>query len=994
MTPGKFLRLIWPSTGHYCIAHPFKIPGTTDVVYAHKVFPDISAAVTHCLEQKGVQDVYFAVLTLREAQVWKPDKDNRKTGEKGAFAVRTQDNMLAARALFFDLDVGPETHKYPTQGDALRALLAFMTTAKLPLPTLISSGGGVHVYWHLGSDLPVEEWITLATNLRHLAEALKLKVDPTRTTDVTSVLRVPDTSNWKDRSSPRPVKTLQVGSITPVEALAKLISDALIRAGVEVLEGPVMRHAAPGPNPFGESNLETRDFGPPPTLQEVAASCLQVQEIIRSQMIQNHPHFGQLDNTAWYRGMLGTIKHVENGDQWCRNLTAMHPRTNADIEAKLLQLERFPPARCETLQEFMPWKDAPCATCRFRHDPSVPNPIAAARKTVVAPPPIVERIVPGIGLQAAMIPNPPKPYERLKAGGIAITRTDKDGNSSTSIIYAHDLYPIRRHVNEEEGTEQQTWRIHLPRKSAKEFTIDADVLYDSKKFCAAIAHNGIYPTKGDIPSLQDYMVAYISKLQQDTDADSQTNHLGWADEHRQFVLPDKTLLEDGTVKLSSLTTAASRAAQFIYKRGELAQQIALMSFYNHPDYLPNQSVILDALASVIFYATGHHGIVVNCSGDTGASKSTTLYTAAGIWGDPALWPINGTNRGATPNARAQRIATNANLPTCVDEITHLPAKEAIDLVMNITQPGHRLRLMTDGTERKMTDSYKSAIMIATANSSLQSLLSTDSAAGTAGSMRVFEMKFAVPRVHTKAQADEFLRQIRMHFGHIGEVFTSFVIRNRVGVERRVHDVMREIDAAAHISSGERFWSARTACIIVAGEIARALGLLPYDVGLIRHWSVAVQIPYMRGVIKEEYRDPLGVLTDYIAEKNGNIIVVERGASMGMGTDTYSLSSLHGALLGHYDKGAGVLYLLKQGFKDHCNRVGASSTRIIDELNQPRANGSRIVVERAIRRTLGAGTNLAKGQSWVFAVDMRHPDIAGVILHAVPAAPANDQTKVA
>ena len=80
--------------------------------------------------------------------------------------------------------------------------------------------------------------------------------------------------------------------------------------------------------------------------------------------------------------------------------------------------------------------------------------------------------------------------------------------------------------------------------------------------------------------------------------------------------------------------------------------------------------------------------------------------------------------------------------------------------------------------------------------------------------------------------------------------------------------------------------------------------------------------------------------------------------------------------------AGVLYILKQGFKDHCNRIGASSSRILDELNQPRARGSevpsRVVIERAVRRTLGGGTSLAKGQSWCFSVDMRHAEISGAV----------------
>lgn len=1024
MTPGKFLRLIWSDVGPYCIAHPFKIPGTDKVVYAHKVFDTISEAVTHVHEQANLQDVFFAVLTLDKRQVWDPEKVDYKTGLKGAYAVRLQSNMAKSKALFFDLDVGEEDHKFDSREDALKALAEFLLKTKLPVPTLVSSGGGVHVYWHIAEAVERDDCRRMQWHMRQLADGLGLKVDPQRTTDMSSVLRVPDTLNWKDRNNPRPVKVLggAAGAVTPVATLQQIISDAMIANGITATEPEATYKAGAAnqvPNPLGEQ-AAFADFGPPQTLSELGDACAQVREMIRSQTDTKHPSYGPFDNNAWYRGMLATLKHVENGDDLCRKLTALHPRSVSDIEAKLQQLERYAPAKCTTLQQVMPWKDSPCQGCPHRD--KVPNPFVAARRTTPAPPPMVSSVpplppgaptstspqppyfsvapvqllAPNVLFAPPPIPNPPKPWERLLAGGISLTRKDKDGNDSITVIFPHDLYPLKRMENKDEKREQQVWRVVLPRTGARDFTIDADVLYDSRKFTSALAHNGIYPNKADIPALQDYMVAYISQLQKTLDADTQSGHLGWIDDYRQFVLPDKILSSDGSVKPATLSIAAERAAQHIKKRGDANVQRALLDFFNRPEYVANQFVILSSLASVIFDMTGHHGIVVNCSGDAGASKSTTLYTAASLWGDTVNWPINGTNRGATANARMQRIATNANLPTCVDEITHMPAKEAIDLVMSITQPGHRLRLTTEGVERKVEENYKSAIMIATANSSLHSLISQDSAAGTAGSMRVFEIKFPVPNVHTKPEADAFLRQIKENFGHIGELFVHFVITNRERVAKRVHKVMEEIDAEAGIRSSERFWSAVIAVVIVAAEICEALRLLPYSSEAIRKWAVEEQVPYMRGVVKEEYRDPLAVLTDYIAEKHGNIVVIDKSTTIGANTagqavaaDTsYAIKEPHGALLGHYDLKAGTLLLMHNAFKEHCSRIGASATKILEELS---SGPSPVVLKRQVRRTLGAGTNLAKGQTWCILVDMNNPEVAGVkpTLAVSNPAPAND-----
>ena len=44
-----------------------------------------------------------------------------------------------------------------------------------------------------------------------------------------------------------------------------------------------------------------------------------------------------------------------------------------------------------------------------------------------------------------------------------------------------------------------------------------------------------------------------------------------------------------------------------------------------------------------------------------------------------------------------------------------PVKDAVDLAMSITQPGHRIRLQTDGVERATVGSYKATIMLTTAH---------------------------------------------------------------------------------------------------------------------------------------------------------------------------------------------------------------------------------------------------------------------------------------
>jgi hypothetical protein len=318
----------------------------------------------------------------------------------------------------------------------------------------------------------------------------------------------------------------------------------------------------------------------------------------------------------------------------------------------------------------------------------------------------------------------------------------------------------------------------------------------------------------------------------------------------------------------------------------------------------------------------------------------------------------------------------ANLPVCVDEITHMPAKDAVDLAMSITQPGHRIRLDTTGIERANLESYKATIMLTTANNSLHGLLSQDNAAGTAGSMRVLEIKFRPTGIHTKAQADDYLHELKLHYGHLGEVFIQYVMKNMAAVQARVRELVREIDAECRIQSSERFWSATIAVVLVAGEIAQQLGIISYDLAALRRWCIEEQVPEMRGIVKEEYSDPLGIVTDYLETISSNILVMER-----MNHATQNLVNVKrrptGALLGHYDTDDQVLYVLKKGFKDYCIKIGANARKIIEDLHAAR-DGGRIIVNTNARRTLGAGTEFAKAQSWCFVINMSHKEVSGAL----------------
>ncbi len=233
MTPHEFLRAVWPAEGLYCLAFPFTPKGSDKSTYAHEVYTTINEAADAAQRRANDRDVFFCVHSMKEERVWNPNKLNKKTNEMGAYEIRKQSNMAAAKCFFIDMDVGEGDGKYAKRPDAYTALKQFCQTLDLPKPLVTSSGGGLHVYWLLSEPIPSDAWRVHATKLRRLLEHFNVKFDPSRTTDVASVLRVAGTINHK-RGERNPVQVVNPGVISTPEDFIHLLDEAIAAADIRI----------------------------------------------------------------------------------------------------------------------------------------------------------------------------------------------------------------------------------------------------------------------------------------------------------------------------------------------------------------------------------------------------------------------------------------------------------------------------------------------------------------------------------------------------------------------------------------------------------------------------------------------------------------------------------------------------------------------------------------------------------------------------------------
>jgi hypothetical protein len=134
-------------------------------------------------------------------------------GEFETSSNRKETNALGAWGYWFDIDCGEEKATkeigYLNKSSANKALMEFLKQTKLPTPDfIVDSGNGLHVYFCSDEFIPKDEWQMGASKLKSLTKTYGLLADPTRTADIASVLRFPDTKNYKDPLNPKPVKVI------------------------------------------------------------------------------------------------------------------------------------------------------------------------------------------------------------------------------------------------------------------------------------------------------------------------------------------------------------------------------------------------------------------------------------------------------------------------------------------------------------------------------------------------------------------------------------------------------------------------------------------------------------------------------------------------------------------------------------------------------------------------------------------------------------------
>jgi len=442
-----------------------------------------------------------------------------------------------------------------------------------------------------------------------------------------------------------------------------------------------------------------------------------------------------------------------------------------------------------------------------------------------------------------------------------------------------------------------------------------------------------------------------------------------------FVHGRKIYHADGSCEEASLARNVPKSAEGFRQQGSLEKWSAATEVFNNRGMEPFAFALLAGFGAPLMKFTGFDGALISMVGESGAGKTLMLRFNQSIWGyHNDLMML----RDDTKNALVSRLGVYGNLPLVVDEVTNMPGIEISDFVYKVTQGRDKARLTKNSEERKLINAWNT-LAVTSSNASLIDKLSELKHDASAEINRVFE--YPVPEMDCfKGQvASQTYWTIHENFGHAGEAYAKYLVRN-IDVVKFAIDKMREkIDLRAKVRGDERYWSAVASASLVGGAIAKSLGLIKFDVVPTMEWVIKV-IRNMRGDKDDLVGDPVGILGQFLDEHASNRLLV-KGDYRPRGICTI-IEAPRGPLLIRYELDSKILYLSRAAFKTWVARRFGSYTQIKVELEK-----KKILRDANKPKCLGSNTFYDSASQPCWMIDMKNPKLGAVVENLVEVAEA-------
>lgn len=849
MNTLEFFRRILPDKGIYVAAVPKSIvsDGKNKTIFIHHDFESLEQMASSVSEWDKSSTVYHACASYKDKLQVKPN---------GFKFGRTAKNVRACKSFWVDIDCGPSKAEkgegYAKQKDAADALNAFCKERNFPLPSLIvSSGYGLHCYWTLTREIPVDEWYAVASKFKQLLAADGMRVDPSRTSDPASILRPIGTTNKKKPDAPKLVKLLWDKPDIEPEVFVEAVNNAT--APEDGLgEVPAWLKGEKADNRVYVAFDYDAD--------KIAEKCAVMKRFKETQ--------GDLPYEAW-RLAIGVLKYCKNGEELAHEWSAKREETghaNVDVDTRWNSWNAGP-STCPAFRKC----SGLCGGCTLSTgSDAIMTPLSLGR-AAPAPDPHPEPV---------LVTNPVKeihlPEYLWKNGMMVYYPANPKEGEPPALPFSYSEFYLKSRVRDAEGNHAVIAVMYDPQGEVRELEIatksimvgGSQLMQDLGKHEIVVAEN-----KGAINVMCAYLKKSLVELKKNVAITRSFRHFGWQDDGT-FLIGNRLYTRDGVSLNNRLAGSAHAKAKMFPDLCGSAREYAeaIDAIFNRPGMEPFQYAVASMwgapLASLV-EDTLYQGIACALTGtESGRGKTTAFSAGLYAFGD-ARKMATYTEGGATQNARVAMLATLSNLPMLVDELTNVTPSELSELLY-ITSSGSdkarmRVNKASGGVDMVESETWRTHVGL-TGNTSL-----IDQLAGKGNSeaetMRLLEIRIDgcdIPRLPTTFVAEK-MGVIASNMGCAGDMLIAYLVNHRAGVSVLLKGMLDRVSVNPEIGNTPkcRFFRWHMACSLTACQIMQSLGLCNFDLDKLIQFAVDAVLRIL-AVSKDRYeKDPEEILCEFI-----------------------------------------------------------------------------------------------------------------------------------
>lgn len=853
MDTKSFLARVLPHAGGYVIAELRPRQDGDGTYWKYTQFNHVAAAAAAVAQHdEAGNTVYFACNSFGD---WYNEPD-RRTGEIRQH-LRTQKNVIACRSLYDDIDVG-KAGCYQTKTEAGEAIKAFIQALNL-VPLIVNSGGGFHLYWPLTEDVSPDEWLRLANLKRAVTTHFGLKADRAVDLDSARVLRPVGTHNRKN-DEPREVRALNDAGPYTLAQVESALLGYINRHGLTVVP--------PTPRIDSPSDMDDLSGGveyPPSSAYEIVKHCATLAHVATNR--------GNVTEPLW-RGMLGVVKHCVEGEALAHEWSAGHPEYDPGETQAKLENWMAGPTLCQTFEE----NSEHCADCPSRG--KVKSPITLGYTTQTSAPEVEVEAEDG----TTAIFTPPYWPQGYHWDGQRLSKAVRNDDGGIDYIPFADalFYPITR-VREIDGSWGLQLRAFPGTRSDRTFVIPTKTVAEAQGLGTALATYEVFTIgKNGRLHAMSFIQDYIQE-QRIAGVEAVTYpHFGWADDNEAFVLGSVKITKKGEAEVIPSKNIGPELGSMHECEGDTDSWVELVDLvYNRPGAEPYQLIFCAALASPLVELTAAqawHGIPIALTGESGLGKTSTLAVACSLYGHHDRFILNGGKDGTTINAAIARFGAMRNLPVILDEITGRQDEEMRDLLYALSNGRSKERLTSDGSPHVQNGLRWNMLSFISGNSEMSEMLSKLSAnQATATEMRVLDLKIPEgfnKRVWPTMNVKEVVEQKLKHqYGHAGRKWLRFLVKQRDAVKALLDKEMAKWAPKTMAETQERFYMNTLIHCIVAGHLARRLGLIRFDIDQLEQWGVEY-IKSLRAGRESSAVTPEDVIAKFISSLHGRTLITK------------------------------------------------------------------------------------------------------------------------